>query len=391
MNNFKSAPRAKESCCSTQAKRGIVTAMRPTLSALVHQVLLTEESAADEAVQVHPAPLLQSDDENSLGAKRSQAYLNTQKWRDAVMRHYAFLDSHSDVGDVIVRPIAGSEKGVGDALGRLVTPASISQRRIHVLDQREAAGILSPLGIDIGKPGPRDIVFVPVVGAGFGVPVNPNMLPSAWIIVHSMFDVQLSSGMSPHMPKCSRSLTVLEMCFEKLFNHQRGGSIPLLLNCGWSENAFHMVVAAHKRSSNEWEGFYNSLADDFEMPPIGKLYKSHSDVPVNPGMGGEGGTNYVFRGSSDVFAEIMTIAVVKPEGVKFVMDRFDQIPDEFVVDDGVYNKIVGPNQRSLTSDERKRIRQAVEEQLVAIRVITRDMRDRLASDLAGKVIFFSVH
>jgi hypothetical protein len=365
--------------------------MRPTLSALVHRVLLTEELAADEAVQVHPAPLLQTDDEISLGAKRSQAYVNTEQWRNAVMRHYAFLDSHSDVGDVIVRPIAGSEKGVGDALGRLVTPASISQRRIHVLDQREAAGILSPLGIDIGKPGQRDIVFVPVVGAGFGALANPNMLPSAWIIVHSMFDVQLSSGMSPHMPKCSQALIVLEMFFDKLFSHQSGGSIPLLLNCGWSENAFHMVVAAHKRSSNEWRGVYNALADDFEMPPIGKLYKSHSDVPVNPGMGGEGGSFYVFRGSSDVFAEIMTIAVVKPEGVKFVMDRFDQIPDEFVVDDGVHSKIVGPDQRSLTSDERKRIRQEVEEQLDTIRVITRDMRDRLASDLAGKVIFFSVH
>jgi len=104
--------------------------MRPTLSALVRQVLL-EASSADEAVLVQPTQLRVSDDPNARMAyllspfspddeesvssarertrevvKKAHAYVNTDRWREAVVRTYTFLDQHKDVRDVVVLPIA---------------------------------------------------------------------------------------------------------------------------------------------------------------------------------------------------------------------------------------------------------------------------------------------
>ena len=386
--------------------------MRPTLSSLIRSVLLRESPSADEAVRVYPSSLRMKDakiedtpgDDYVPGRKYSEseraairhavkldavkthAFVNREKWRGSVERHFAFLDAHSRVGDVIVIPIAGTQEGVS-AIAGLIRPSGAEQGRVSVVGVEEARGLLAQMDIDMAGAGPRDVVVVPVVGAGFGVPANERMLSTAWMTVHAMFEPR-GTRLRPHLPKCYEALADVEALIEDV----QMGADPLLLNCGWSENAFHMVVAAHRRSQSTSTGsVYDTLVNDFKMPPVGTRFRSHDDVPVHPGKGFEGGTFYVFRGKEDVAPEIMTIAAVKPNGLMPVMERFDQIPDEILREDAEFHNIGSPGQTSFTPEERLEIRAAVEKMLNEIKQITSDVRDRLAEDLLGKAIIFSVH
>lgn len=168
----------------------------PRLASLVRSVILEAATAADEAVDVRPAELRVSQDypdyiarrsrpadvspekaaaidaDSDANARRSHAYVNTEKWREEVRRTYSFIDSKRGVDDVVVQPIA-----LGGAAFDLM--AGDSYDRARVLTRGEADRLFSEHGIPPlpSNSGSNSITFVPLVGAGKVISVLPETLP----------------------------------------------------------------------------------------------------------------------------------------------------------------------------------------------------------------------
>jgi hypothetical protein len=382
--------------------------LTPTLSSLVRSILLEAAAPADEAVDVRPAVLhMKSDDyadllrqnpadlpadttlRNSMNRQRdkaartSHAYVNTDRWREAVMRNYAFLDKHEGVGDVIVAPIAGNRRGLA-SLGSLFGDKHMGRHvnrvdsRLTVLSQEDARRTLEPLRVDLGGAGPSDIVMVPIVGAGLQVDPSPSRLPSAWMLVHSLFDVGEFTVKS-NMTNCAG----VRIPLVRMLWGPGGDIVALLINCGWSENEFHTVMSAYQRVSSDpqyhgmprWEkggDISKAYRHDYNFATVGKKFKSAEGVPVRPGKGYN-----VEPDPRDIAAEIMTACIVKPRGFVPDMSRFEQLPDEFLGVD--------------SPEERQQKRAEVEKLIEEIKALTADLRDLLVRDLAGKVVVFAVH
>ena len=413
--------------------------MSLSLSSIVRRALLAESPASDEAVSVQPAALVHADDElldkdeleriasaeawaRFTGTKRevdkdyratmdkayqdqarkSHAYVNTERWREAVVRTYNFLDKHSGVDDVVVLPVAAHSLVGSEIFGKRG-----GMNRARVLDRGEASSVLSRFKVSLPPASERSIVFVPVVGAGALVDPVPGTLPSAWMTVHSIFDDD-----NPSLPACEEVMRDLTYVLDDHAS-KAWAAVPLLFNCGWSESAFHTAMAAYQRAMsqhNDEDRYFDVLAKDFGNPPVGRRYKSVQDVPVIPGKGDRMGVFHVERPVADLVAEVMTIAVTKPEGFQPVISRLDQMPDMFLrsfVDENefpeIYTKLHGPSldgkkwQRDtskivpMSPEDRKIIRDAIETHLEDIKMMTHDVRDRLAHDLVGKVVLVAVH
>ncbi len=399
---------------------GIVTVMRPSLSSLVRAALLTEspvvleaEAAADEAVVVKKPAVVNPVAEKEV--KQAHAYVSTEKWRDAVMRTYRFLDSHDSVGDVVVVPLAISNTMVGSLLYGL---RSGSDTRSWVVDKQAASSLLWRLrgntsnnDIDTLKTiDISDLVYkkntitvVPLVGM---FKRTPDTLPSAWMLVHAMFD----RGMDD-LPACSEVSRDLRKLLASIDPYGHALSpIPLLLNCGWSENSFHMVSAAmrHAEGGSKRQDVMTHqdvMAHKMGSPVVGKRYKSHEDVtirdevPLPSNM--ISGLSYVRRPHGDIVSEIMTIAATKPSGFQPVLSRMPQIPDVIMfahifhskdpsledLKKRIYLNNVGRRQFSMDADDRKMIEERILLDLDEIGTMTADLPDRLVHDLLDKVVF----
>jgi hypothetical protein len=382
--------------------------------------VILEATASDEAVIVHSSQLRMSDpdvpvvgtnayapdgrsprEKATRAAKKAHAYVNTDRWRDAVVRTYSFLDQHKNVRDIVVQPIAAD--GAVDMRIFSQFGADDNERgreRVQVMDRDAARKILSGVDVELPDARPSSITFIPVVGSGVTVRSEPGTLPSAWMTVHALFD-SINREMLPY---CYR-------IFDKIDNivhpHNRDedlfgavSALPLLLNCGWSENAFNMAIAAHRAGGKD---FKRVLDQDMFTPPVGRRHRDPADVPSHPGKGGgrlASGLGYVARPNVDVVAEIMTIAVTKPEGLQPVLDRLDDMPDDLFIPvikharhifDDLLSDDESDSLQSPLSDSVRR--QAVGKVLIdlkRIKNLTLNLRDLLVKDLAGKAVFVSV-
>jgi hypothetical protein len=385
--------------------------MRPSLSLLVRSVLLEEshevlesEAAADEAVDVKPAQIKTSYGGDKTAEKAHQ-YVNTEKWRDAVMRTYSFLDKHDAVGDVIVIPIAIDFRSFRNLL-----PTRVDDRlRSWVTDRHAAGETLVRIGgdrDDIPRVQNNAITVVPLVGM-YGR--SADTLPSAWMLVHGMFD----RGMQD-LPACREASQEIRGLLKAIDPRNDSLSpIPLLLNCGWSENSFHMVTAAIHHTADKRGTYYRDvLSHKLSSPVVGKKYKSHEDVSIRDEMPAStierslpriSGLKYVQRPHGDIVSEIMTIAATKPSGFQPVLSRLPQLSDDVMLGHVFHSKeprFIALRDRVwevfeksedphilLAPADRKMIEETVLDDLEEIKMLTHDLRDRLVQDLLGKVIF----
>jgi hypothetical protein len=392
----------------------IVTRMRssrslssPSLSALVRSVLLTEtheilEShppGADEAVIVgdshldtrtpeetgYAAAYREQDRRREVGAKKTSAYMGTDRWKEAVKRRYALLDKHPLVRDVVVKPI-GSAHGFNH------------ERRAQVVSHEEARRLVLETGGTLPEADSHSIIFIPIGGKSL---LSPDELPSPWVTVHAIFD-----DFKVSLKGCNSLVTEISSVLDSISaNNTFGGesvrAADLLLNCGWSENAFHMVTAAAaKRGARD--GRLDTHLDDLRPPTIGKRYKNSSDVPLKTSKSTSStlvtGASYVMRSTGDIVAEIMTIAVTKSEGLKPVLSRLPLLPDDtfrsiilrqnFYHDKGEFS----PDEKreaqlnNISPATRKKAERLVVEGLERISGMTRGALDLFVQDLLGKAI-----
>jgi hypothetical protein len=387
-----------------------------------------EATAADEAILVQPPQLRVSDDpdarmayllspfrpddEESVRsarerarevAKRAHAYVSTDRWREAVVRTYTFLDQHKDVRDVVVQPIAADGATEMEIFSAHGVEEIRGETRVYVADLAEAQEILGRVGVELPAVRVSSILFVPVVGSGMSVNPTPGNLPSAWMTVHALFD---GSDKERVLPTCARvEDKISRIIFDQIvgpFNTADIGVLPLLFNCGWSENAFNMAIAAHRKGGSD---FRRVLEDEIPSPPVGRRYRSPESVPVRPHPRPtiNNGLNYVARPLTDLVSEVMTIAVTKPEGVQLLRDRLGEVPDELFLQmikrkgmEHMFNDIVPEEEISslsapLPESVRHRAESHVANQMKDVIKLTRNLRDLLVKDLAGKAVFVSVH
>jgi hypothetical protein len=393
--------------------------MRPSLSSLVRAVLLeANKTASDEAVIVHPSHMSdkrdapepsgapswlvsQSTDEEEEAlyrhyekeAKQAHAYVSTDRWRSAVVRTYTFLDEHTSVNDVVVMPVACHNYTIPKIFGRR---RAGDMNRAKVMSRDEASQALTLVGANLPDASDQSIVFIPFVGGGALVDPTPGTLPSAWMTVHSLFDDDKTS-----LTACEEVMRSLTTVLTKYANDVT--AVPLLFNCGWSENAYKVAMAAYKREKNKKGGeenrmmnVYHRLGSDFGEPAVGKKYKSVEDVSVVPGKGDRMGIYYVERPVTDLVAEAMTIAATKPAGFQPDLDRLKALPDVFVKSSiqeedfpDIYEKRW--SDEPLTPQERSRVEESIKMDLEEISMMTHDVRERLVHDLLGKVVLVAVH
>lgn len=393
----------------------------PRLASLVRSVLLeAHPPGADEAVIVGDSHLdtrepnrswsekekLASDPaiaawdqererRREVGAKKSSAYMGTDRWREAVKRRYALLDEHPLVKDVVVKPIA-SAHGFDFKI------------RTQVVSHDEARRIVSASGGSLPAADSRSIIFIPIAGSYFP---SPDDLPTPWVTVHAIFDDLELWATRMKLQRCSRLVNDIFPVLGSIGVDQFGGEdVPaasLLLNCGWSENAFHMVAAAAARRGAGGASLDRHL-DDLRPPTIGKRYKAPSDAALRTSKPTSDtdvtGATYVKRPESDIAAEIMTIAVTKSEGLQPVLSRLPQIPDDAFRSIILANKhsfggakgafspeeMREAEQHSISPATRKKAERLTVAGLERIREMTSGALDLFVQDLLGKAILVLV-
>lgn len=402
----------------------IVTPMRSSrsLSSLVRSVLLAESRGvraspiADETVVVHPPQVRPEEEESESNRelmsdmRKSAAYVGTQRWRDAVMKTYAYLDGHVSVDDVVVLPIACDMKRASSVFA----PNDRYRGRARLVSREEAARILGEMDVELPSTSDRSIIFVPFVGGGISILPRPESLPSAWMTVHSMFDEFQDKNVGLRM--CSEVMNKLERFLEPLNNTEGRKTkrcplaIPLLFNCGWAENAFSMTVAAYSHpkrdevARDEEESVLDraplrgqrSILNLTRSPAVGRRYRDPADVPFAAEGEKSFGNFYVNRLMSDYIAEAMTIAVTKPEGFEPVVSRIPHLPIEILrhyAMNRLYSGLFDESRFPEFSPSMKRsdMETLLLHDLEEIGRITNDSQDRLVKDLAGSVVLVAVH
>jgi hypothetical protein len=213
----------------------------------------------------------------------------------------------------------------------------------------------------------------------------------------------------PYLPACREAFQEILKLLQAIDPHNRSPSpIPLLLNCGWSENSFHMVTAAIHHTADNYTGV---LTHKMVSPTVGKRYKSHEDVTIQDEMPVStnerslpriSGLKYVKRPHEDIVSEIMTIAATKPSGFQPVLSRLPQLSDAVMMGhvfyskeprfDALKNRFWEAFRNSsdsviLAPADRKMIEEEILLVLEEIKMFTHDLRDRLVQDLLGKVVF----
>ena len=313
--------------------------------------------------------------------------------------------------DVVVQPIAADgviDMRIFSQFGAVGTGSDDERgrARVQVMDRDASREILRKVDVDLPDARPSSITFIPVVGSGVTVRSEPGTLPSAWMTVHALFDSNL--GM---LPSCDR---IFKKIGDIVYPHNRDkdhpgfgavSALPLLLNCGWSENAFNMAIAAHRVGGKD---FHRVLDQDMVTPPVGRRHRDPESVPLQSGKGAgkfTSGLMYVSRPEVDIVAEIMTIAVTKPAGVQPVLDRLNDMTDEFFIPvikstyyaggSQLFNDLLSEDeveslQAPLSISVRRRAVGHVLVDLKSIVRLTQNLRDLLVKDLVGKVVFVSV-
>jgi len=325
----------------------------------------------------------------SVRVNKTYAYVNTDRWREAVIRTYTFLDKHNSVDDVVVLPIA-----VHRALIKRIFGDTREKARVIAVDRSEATKILSPMSVSLPDASEKSIVFVPIVGGITIAMPLPNTLPSAWLTVHALFDDEMMPLLA-----CKKVMNDLTNSLKR-YQYSASAVIPLLFNCGWAENAFHTAMAAYSRSEGKDKNSYvRSLSVNVGGTGIGKRLKSAKDVPF--GKGDREGYFYVTRSVEDLVAEVMTIAVTKPAGFQPVISRLAQLPDMFIASyvtqenfPAIYDKLHSPQDENsddeksqlISREDRKAIEESIKMELEEITAMTHDVRERLVQDLLGKVV-----
>ena len=348
--------------------------------------------------------VLELDKQSKADARQAHAYVNTDRWREAVIRTYSFLDAHSDVDDVVVFPVACHNHVSTRIFGGIVRGfggSDVDINRAKIVGRDEAESVLSSIGASLPPASDKSTVFVPFVGGGSLVYPAPGTLPSAWMTVHSLFDDDATS-----LSSCGRVMRELTGILGKDSLRLDGNndiSIPsLLFNCGWAKNAFNMVVAASGSKERSVRQVRSVLDADVIPPAVGKRYKSPSDVRVKS-RSWSSGDFYVVRPVSDLVAEAMTIAATKPEGFQPVLSRLSQIPDSILwryvanrpnsSDSEIASmaeKYSGSSPE-LSAAERATIEASIKRDMEMIKRLTSNVRDLLAQDVVGKVVLLLVH
>lgn len=408
--------------------------MRPTLSSLVRSVLLSEshevlassKSAADETVIVdapvskfHPPgtrPDSYATEEDQLrisqDASKTLRYINTDKWRDAVIRQFKFLDRHEKVGDVQVRPVVIDD--IGHIPGKLTGLGTRgSSGRALVVDGAEGEGLLRQISVrDDNVRVDRDarrrvlsqasaevgdlavemtirdnITVVPIMGRQNIASPTPDNLPSAWMVVHSIFDNLHSAT----LPGINGLVAELEGILALDYANSKA-SIGALLNCGWGEN-LHTLIMQHRdaRSIYDFHGRTGMQAG----VPVGKKIVE----PARPKKVGERSLQLLTdRPLSDYIAEILTICAVKPQGLQMKRDLIKDLPDWLLLNDYVrYRKGISDQDyegyRETTPEIRQELEGLLLRDLNAIEAVVKGttVRDTMVADLVGKVMFIFVH
>ena len=387
----------------------LTTLVRSVLLTESHEVLESHPPEADEAVIVGdshldtrapdkgPTSKIMRDPKSEemysekkrrleLGAKQTSAYMGTVRWKEAVKRRYALLDEHPLVKDVIVKPI-GSTYGF------------VHKRRAQVVSHEEARRLVAESGGTLPEADSHSIIFIPIGGTSS---ISGDELPSPWVTVHAIFD-----DFEVSMKGCSSLIKEIYSALESISSNNFLGSmnvcaVDLLLNCGWSENAFHMVTAAAAKRGTR-NGRLDTHLDDLRPPTIGKRYKNSSDVPLRTSKStsdtGVTGAAYVMRSTGDIVAEIMTIAVTKKEGLQPVLSRLPLLPDDafrsIILKKSFYHdkSEFSPDEvreaefnNNISPATRKKAERLVVAVLERISGMTRGALDLFVQDLLGKAI-----
>ena len=364
--------------------------MRNSLNAIVRRLL--EAQATDEATNVDPAVLrtLSPERAKELGvddfdlkhdgkqARSAHAFVNTDNWRERARRMFSFLDSHGSVKDVNIKPIAVDHRSHLEELENAPS-VQVERTRLVLLDAEEGRDAISAAGADPRGVERDCITIVPIVGWENIAPPGPGNLPTPWMVAHSLFDSGESAWNLARCNKVRRDLTDLfgSDSFHKM-------SPGLLLNCGWSRGALKMLLAAEEMGGS-------AVLSKITAPPVGARIKN---VAIDSEKAWRRpANNYVFRPVSDLVAESMTIAVINPEGVQPRLEDLERVPDSILRGDfQVYaSGWSDPVPDPLPEEYKKWVRDQVRADLQEIKEVTADLRDLLAADLLGKVIFVSVH
>lgn len=403
--------------------------MRPSLSSLVRQILLRESSmsAADEEVVVKPAVLKPqqpqdaarlirqsrrafpsrdeedheaatekqiSKDKRAIElARKSYAQVDRSGWREKALRAFSFIDKHNDVADVVVIPVA-----MADLAHDSVSLGGINRAAVVGADQAKA--MFGQLGIPAHTLGPSDITIIPVVG-GSVLPLTGGSLPTPWMTVHAIFD---NLTLNEDMPECSR---VLEEVYERIGTKL---SLGLLINCSWGENSHTIAqsVATHmkpfrdavQRRKTEGESplsVANNLLDRIPHPKLGRrLDPSKTIVPGERiesfNQEFKNASAYLYRPKTDVAAEIMTIAVVKPEELQPRFDLIPSLPEWVLYKDfiaGEWPAIGRPSDETFFQ-QIESIRAQIKEDMEALQREVAGLRNKFVADLRGKAVFVLV-
>jgi len=412
--------------------------MRPTLSSLVRSVLLSEshevlassKSAADETVIVdapvakfhppgaRPNPNSYATEKDQLqisqDASKTLRYISTDKWRDAVIRQFKFLDRHEKVGDVQVRPVVIDDSGhipskmippgtMGSAARALVVDGAegegllrqISVRDDNVRVDRDARRrVLSQASAEVGDLAVEmtirdNITVVPIMGHSVITDPTPDNLPSAWMVVHSIFDNVFSAT----LPGINGLVAELQAILSPNYVTPPNASIGALLNCGWGEN-LHTLIMQHRDAENIYD-FHRRTGMQAGVPVGKKIVE-----PVRPKKAGERSLQLLtYRPTSDYIAEILTICAVKPQGLQMKRELIKDLPGWLLLHDyySRYRKGISDQDREgyrgITPEIRQELEGLLLRDLNAIEAVVKGatVRDTMVADLVGKVMFIFVH
>ena len=317
-------------------------------------------------------------------AEKMHAYVSTDSWREGILRTYKFLDDHKLVKDVVVQPIVTSEhREEFDTINR-----------VKVCSPSEAQEVFAAYGARMPKMKTKSIMIVPIIlPDAQRVADITAFLPSPWMIYHASFDSSLAGmprtlEVMTYVEKLLATMGVDESCYEEL---QAGA---LLLNCGWSKNAAHIVSAAHQMSKQSGESVIHHLSHT-RAPVVGKIYRSPEDVPQAK-EGAQTGASYTLVNMGDIVGEMMTIAMTKRYGLKPAIERIHLLPDE------AFKTIITTQTRffdqtdidsaqsgRISPDLRKRAEQRLISRMMNVSGNMGGIREAFVADLLGKVLFIA--
>ena len=233
-----------------------------------------------------------------------------------------------------------------------------------------------------------NITVVPIMGHQNVAAPTPGNLPSAWMVVHSIFDNLRSAT----LPGINGLVAELEGILALDYVSSKA-SIGALLNCGWGEN-LHTLIMQHRDAEDIYD-FYGRSAMQAGVPVGKKIVGT-----VRPKKAGERSLQLLTdRPLSDYIAEILTICAVKPQGLQMKRELIKDLPDWLLLNDYYrrYRKGISDQDHEGYGGTTPEIRQELEGLLLrdlnSIEAVVKGatVRDTMVADLVGKVMFIFIH